>query len=136
MWAWIKSAAKLATGAAGTVAAPYLTYIKIGAVVVLATLIGGLYLLWRSAENRADDLRLENDRKQSQIDALNAAAKFQKNAIGALERDAAATAARDEISDKIKEDIGNALPADDAPVAPVLDRTLDVLDRLRRGAPH
>lgn len=124
-----------AFGAATGIAMPYLTYILGGAFIALLAGAGLLYWQWTSAEERADQLRIENDRQQSVITGLQAKIVFQSNAIGALESVGADLSERDKSSDQIKQDIGNAPPSDDAPVAPVLDRVLDGLERLRQPDP-
>lgn len=123
-----------ASGAVLGFAAPYLTYIVAGAFAFVIGFAGVLWLQKASADREVDRLQIEKDRLASEVQGLQFTVASKNLAIASLEGANKALAEHAREVSQIQRDINNAPATDDAPVAPVLDRALRAIGRLRQSS--
>lgn len=116
------------------VVSPYLNYVFIAFVIAIAAIAGVFWFQKHAAEKKVADLTIANDRMESQIKGLNVALAYKDLAIHAIETTSQVLGEKQGIETEVKTEITNAPPSEDGPVAPVLDRALDGIDRMLKHA--
>lgn len=109
----------------------YLMMIVAAAFIGLGAVTGVLWLQKAAAERQAASLRIDKERLEAAAAVAREAIADRNDAIATLEwanRQREAQAAE---LNSLLEDIRNAKPSDDGPIAPVLDRLLRSLGRVR-----
>ena len=122
-------------GFIGKATGSYLAYAVIAAFVGLLAVTGVFWVQKNSAEKAVATLALEKDRMSGTIDALNVTIANGKLAVQVLEQTNATLTDNAAAESAIQQEISNAAPSEDAPIAPVLDRAIRSLGRVRHTAP-
>lgn len=122
----------------GWIASFFSSYLRIAVVagfVGIAAIAGVLWWQKSAAEERANQLRIANDRLSGQVVALEHVRQSQQEAIVELETVARLLGANNDEINKILEEVRNAQDSDDGSISVLLLRALRRLDSLRRTEP-
>ena len=104
------------------------TYLKIGFVVVAATLVGVFWFQAHNAWRQVGALKLDKERLEQTVGALNIVLAGKNDAIEELEKTAQSLDKRNAALNSILEEIRHAAATDNGPIAKVLDRALRRID--------
>ena len=111
-----------------TVIGRWLNVAAVAGLVALAALAGASWLRAKVAESKVAALMIDQERLQGAIDALNIVIAGKDDAIAELEATRLEAERQAAELNTMIEEVRHAPPRDNAPIAPVLERTLRRLD--------
>ncbi len=111
-----------------TVTGRWLNVLAVAGFIALAALAGAFWLRAKVAENKVSALEIDQERLQGTIDALNIVIAGKDEAIAELEATRQEAERQAAELNAIIEEVRHAPQGDNAPIAPVLERTLRRLD--------